>query len=72
MKKQMIAIDINALNTDQLQCLADMMYYSNYLTDTGSLAENLEIVNRINLRIAFLEGWMSEKQEAEYVAKYCE
>ena len=36
-------------------------------TNAGSARD----VQTINNRIAFIEGWMNEKAEAEYFAAYC-
>ena len=63
MNAQYIKIDINRLHTGQLEQLAAMIHETN----AGSARD----VQTINNRIAFIEGWMSEKAEAEYFAAYC-
>ncbi len=63
MKAQYIKIDINRLHTGQLEQLAAMIYE----TSAGSARDN----QAINNRIAFIEGWMSERSEAEYLATHC-
>lgn len=62
-KAQNITIDINRLSTNQLDQLAAMIHETN----AGSARD----VQTINNRVAFIEGWMSEKAEAEYFAAYC-
>lgn len=57
MKKQLISIDTNQLDTDQLEQLAAMIYNTN--------AGSAQTVKQINDRIAFIKGWMSEKAEIE-------
>lgn len=61
MKAHNITIDINTLTTDQLEQLKAMTYYNGQMRDT----------KEINDRIAFINGWMSEKQEDEYYKKWC-
>lgn len=61
-KEQNMTIDINKLNSEELEDLMGMFYNLHMMDEVG----------QINNRIAFLRGLMSEKQEKEYVAKYCE
>lgn len=61
-KAQNMTIDINKLNSEELEDLRAMFYNLQMMDEVG----------QINNRIAFLRGLMSEKQEKEYVAKYCE
>ena len=61
-KAQNMTIDINKLNSEELEDLRAMFYNLHMMDEVG----------QINNRIAFLRGLMSEKQEKEYVAKYCE
>lgn len=61
-KEQNMTIDINKLNSEELEDLRGMFYNLHMMDEVG----------QINNRIAFLRGLMSEKQEKEYVAKYCE
>lgn len=61
MKAHNITIDINSLTTDQLEQLRAMTYYNGQMTET----------KEINDRIAFIEGWMTVKQEDAYREKWC-
>jgi hypothetical protein len=61
MKAQNMTIDINKLNTYELEQLRAMFFNLNMMDEVG----------QINDRIAFINGWMNEKQEKEYVNKYC-
>ena len=61
MKAQNMTIDINKLNTMELEQLRAMFFNMNLMDEVG----------QINNRIAFINGWMNEKQEKEYVNKYC-
>lgn len=61
MKKQNMEIDINRLDTPDLERLARMFY------GLGMMDK----VKQVNDRIAFLEGWMSEAKEKEYFETWC-
>lgn len=61
MKEQNMTIDINKLNEEELQQLSYMFY------NMGMMDQ----VKQINNRIAFINGWMSEVKEKEYMEKYC-
>lgn len=61
MKKHIVSVDINRLDTEDLKRLAKMLY------EEGKM----ESVKEINDRIAFQEGWMNKKQAEEYAEKYC-
>lgn len=61
MKAQNMSIDINKLNDEQLEQLRNM-YYS-----LGMMSE----AQQVNNRIAFCNGWMSEKDEEKYLAEHC-
>ena len=61
MKAQNMTIDINKLHEGQLEELRKMFY------ELG----DMEAVKQINDRLAYIKGWMSEKQEKEYFNKYC-
>lgn len=61
MKEQNMTIDINKLNEEELQQLASMLYNMGMIDQT----------KQVNERIAFLNGWMSETKEKEYMEKYC-
>lgn len=56
MKAHNITIDINQLNTTQLEQLKEMTYYNGQMQET----------KEINDRIAFIYGWMSEEQADAY------
>ena len=56
-----MTIDINKLDTMELEQLRAMFFNMNLMDE----------VKQINNRIAFLNGWMNEKQEEEYLNKYC-
>lgn len=62
MKSHNVTLDINRLNDTQLEQLAAMI---------DKTANRPETIKEINQRIAFLNGWMNEKAEAEYIAAYC-
>lgn len=61
-KAQNMTIDINKLNTEDLEQLRAMFYNLHLMDEVG----------QINNRIAFINGYMSEKQKKEYVREYCE
>ena len=61
MKAQNMTIDINKLNDTELEQLRGMFFNMNLMDE----------VKQINNRIAFLNGWMNENQEEEYLNKYC-
>lgn len=61
MKAQNITLDINRLTTDELKVLAAMLYFQGHKDDCKA----------VNDRIAFLEGWMSEKQSKAYFEAHC-
>ena len=61
MKERYFKIDINKLNDTELEQLAAMFYKYGTAEET----------RQINDRIAFLRGWMNEKQEAEHVRLFC-
>lgn len=61
MKAHNITIDINQLNTTQLEQLKEMTYYNGQMQET----------KEINDRIAFIEGRMTEKQADAYMSKWC-
>ena len=61
MKAQDMTIDINKLNDTELEQLRAMFFNMNLMDE----------VKQINNRIAFINGWMNEKQEEEYLNKYC-
>ena len=65
MKKQIIEIDINKLNTDELEELKKIIYYSKQ-DATG------EKWKAINARQQFIEGHLTQEQEQEYIKLYCE
>lgn len=56
MKAHKITIDINQLNTTQLEQLKEMTCYNGQMQET----------KEINDRIAFIYGWMTEKQADAY------
>ena len=56
-----MTIDINKLDTMELEQLRAMFFNMNLMDE----------VKQINNRIAFLNGWMNENQEEEYLNKYC-
>ena len=56
-----MTIDINKLNDTELEQLRAMFFNMNLMDE----------VKQINNRIAFINGWMNEKQEEEYLNKYC-
>ena len=60
MKAHKITIDINQLNTTQLEQLKEMTYYNGQMQET----------KEINDRIAFIYGWMTEKQADAYREKW--
>lgn len=62
MKAHNITLDINRLNDTQLEQLAAMI---------DGTTNRPGAVKEINQRIAFLRGWMSEKDEADYLSAYC-
>lgn len=62
MKAHNITLDINRLNDTQLEQLAAMIDGTTNRPGT---------VKEINQRIAFLRGWMSEKDETDYLSAYC-
>ena len=61
MKAQNITVDINKMDTEELEVLASFFYHEN----------EMNICKQINDRIAFLNGWMSKKKEEEYFNRYC-
>ena len=61
MKERYFKIDINKLNDTELGQLAAMFYKYGTAEET----------KQINDRIAFVNGWMNEKQEAEHVRLFC-
>ena len=61
MKAEDMTIDINKLNDTELEQLRAMFFNMNLMDE----------VKQINNRIAFINGWMNEKQEEEYLNKYC-
>ena len=56
-----MTVDINKLNDTELEQLRAMFFNMNLMDE----------VRQINNRIAFINGWMNEKQEEEYLNKYC-
>ena len=58
MKEQNITLDINKLSTTQLETLR-------------TCVDDPRLIKQINDRIAFVNGWMSEQMEKEYVEKFC-
>jgi len=56
MKKHEITIDINQLNTTQLEQLRQMTHYNGQMQET----------KEINDRIAFIYGWMPKEQADAY------
>ena len=61
MKAQNITIDISRLGSDDLRMLASITYRLG----------DMDATKTINDRAAFQNGWMSDKEEAEYFATYC-
>ena len=61
MKEQLVTLDINCLTSEELEAVAAMLYYQNRMNE----------VKAVNDRIAFVNGWMNEKQSADYYATYC-
>ena len=61
MKAQNIEIDINKLNTRELEQILAIVY--NYESEE----KHEQVLNRIR----FVNGYMNERQEKEYVEKYC-
>jgi hypothetical protein len=61
MKPQNITIDINQLGSEALRALAGITY----------TIGDMDATKAINDRAAFVDGWMSEKEEAEYFARFC-
>ena len=61
MRAQNMTIDINKLNSGQLEQLRAMFFDLN----------DADACKQINDRLAFIRGWMSEKKEKEYREKYC-
>lgn len=60
MKAHNITIDINTLNTTQLEQLKEMTHYNGQMQET----------KEINDMIAFIYGWMNEKQADAYREKW--
>lgn len=56
-----MTIDINKLNSGQLEQLRAMFFDLN----------DADACKQINDRIAFVNGWMSERQTSAYFEKYC-
>lgn len=63
MKAQNITIDINKLSVEQLEAVAEILYTTEFT--------NIKKAKAVQNRIAFLNGWMSEKQEDEYIKEFC-
>lgn len=63
MKANNITIDINKLTVEELEMIAKINYEYN--------KNDVETAKKIQDRIYFLYGWMTDKQEAEYIEKYC-
>ena len=61
MKERYFKVDINKLDTDELEQLAAIFYRYGTAEET----------KQINDRIAFLNGWMTEEKEAEHLRLYC-
>ena len=61
MKAQNIEIDINKLNTRELEQILAIVY--NYESEE----KHEQVLNRIR----FVNGYMNERQEKEYVEKNC-
>lgn len=61
MKPQNITIDINQLGSDDLRALQNITY------KLGDMEATKAIIDRA----AFQDGWMSDEEEAEYLATYC-
>lgn len=56
-----IEIDINKLSLEELKFINNLVFRNDY---------NVENMRIIEDREAYLEGWMNEKQETEYLKKY--
>ena len=61
MKARNITIDISRLGNDDLRMLANITY------NLG----DMDATKEINDRAAFNDGWMSDEEEAEYLATHC-
>lgn len=61
MKAQNITIDINKLNDEELDMIQSILYRDD--------KSNVEQAKMVQERIAYLQGWMSKKKEAEYLAR---
>lgn len=64
MKRHDITIDINRLDVDQLEQLQAMLYN----TRQEGWANKCKAIND---RTAFLNGWMCDRQAAEYRREFC-
>ncbi|NBH61999.1 hypothetical protein D1155_10095 [Anaerotruncus sp. 80] len=63
MKAQNITIDINKLESEDLELLAQILY--------NTERSNVQKAKAVQNRLAFVKGWMSEKQEDEYIKEFC-
>lgn len=61
MKEQLVTLDINCLTVEELEAVAAMLYHQNRTNECKA----------VNDRIAFVNGWMNEKQSEDYYATYC-
>ena len=61
MKARNFTIDINQLDTQELEQLRCMFYNQNKMTEC----------REINDRIAYMNGWLSEKKEKEHYERFC-
>lgn len=61
MKAQNITIDINKLTDEELDMIQSILYRDD--------KSNIEQAKMVQERIAYLQGWMSKKKEAEYLAR---
>lgn len=68
MKTNLITIDINRMTVEELEAL--QAYIAEDIRFAGSVHSTND-QKKVEQRIAYEKGWMSEKAEREYIEKYC-